>query len=96
MNHAYKVLEISEQATPAEIKKAYLKLAIKYHPDKNDNSSAAKRKMQEINIAYDILKDKELKSYYDVYKYFTSYNNIVSDISRIVERKNRNTYIDKK
>ncbi len=51
----YKVLEINENATPEEIKKAYRRLAKKYHPDLNPNDSTAAIKMTEINEAYDML-----------------------------------------
>ena len=60
----YKTLEISENASEAEIKKAYRKLARQYHPDVNKEVSA-EEKFKEINSAYEILSDKEKKRQYD-------------------------------
>ncbi len=60
----YKTLEISENASESEIKKAYRKLARKYHPDVNKDSKA-EEKFKEINAAYEILSDKEKKAQYD-------------------------------
>jgi curved DNA-binding protein len=62
----YEVLKISKSATPAEIKKAYRKLARKYHPDVNKDKDA-EDKFKEINAAYEILSDKEKKAQYDQY-----------------------------
>lgn len=60
----YKTLEINENASEAEIKKAYRKLARKYHPDVNKDKGA-EEKFKEINSAYEILSDKEKKAQYD-------------------------------
>jgi curved DNA-binding protein len=62
----YETLEISENASEAEIKKAYRKLARKYHPDVNKEASA-EEKFKEINAAYEILSDKEKKAQYDMH-----------------------------
>ncbi|MBR3979078.1 MAG: J domain-containing protein [Oscillospiraceae bacterium] len=55
----YQVLGISPGASDAEIKKAYRRLAMKYHPDRNPGDAEAARKMQEINAAYEQIKDPE-------------------------------------
>lgn len=60
----YETLEISENASEAEIKKAYRKLARQYHPDVN-KSPEAEEKFKEINAAYEVLSDKEKKAQYD-------------------------------
>ena len=61
----YEVLEISKGASDDEIKKAYRKLAKKYHPDLNPGDKEAEQKMKEVNAAYEILSDKEKKARYD-------------------------------
>ena len=61
----YEVLGVSKSADEAEIKKAYRKLAMKYHPDRNQGDSDAESKFKEASEAYSILYDKEKRSAYD-------------------------------
>lgn len=61
----YHVLGVSKDATEAEIKSAYRKLARKYHPDVNKDSKEAADKFKEISCAYDILGNKEKRQKYD-------------------------------
>jgi len=63
----YKVLEIDKNASDADIKKAYRKLARKYHPDLNPNDASAKQKFQRINEANEVLSDPEKRKKYDQY-----------------------------
>jgi DnaJ-class molecular chaperone len=60
----YKILGISKTATEAEIKKAYRKLALQYHPDRN-KSKEAEEKFKEVNKAYEVLSDPQKRQTYD-------------------------------
>ena len=61
----YEVLGVSKNASDDEIKKAYRKLAVKYHPDKNPGDKEAEAKFKEINEAHDVLSDKQKRARYD-------------------------------
>lgn len=61
----YKVLGVERSATPDEIKKAFRKLAMKYHPDKNKDNKQAEEKFKEINEAYEVLSDPKKRERYD-------------------------------
>ncbi len=61
----YEVLEVSKDATAEEIKKAYRKKAIQFHPDKNPGDKAAEEKFKEAAEAYEVLSDQNKKSRYD-------------------------------
>lgn len=61
----YDVLGISRSASSQDIKKAYLKLAKEYHPDKNSDDPDAEKKFKELSEAYDVLKDEQKKAAYD-------------------------------
>jgi DnaJ-class molecular chaperone len=61
----YQVLNVDQNATPAQIKEAYRQLAFKYHPDRNDGDPAASEKMKRINEAYAVLSNPAKKSEYD-------------------------------
>lgn len=61
----YEVLGVSKTADAKELKKAYRKLAMKYHPDKNPGNAEAEEKFKEINEAYEVLSDETKRSTYD-------------------------------
>ncbi len=63
----YKILELDKSASESEIKKAYRKLARKYHPDLNPNDVTAKKKFQQINEANEVLSHPENRKKYDKY-----------------------------
>ena len=63
----YKILGTSKSASPGEIKKAYRKLALKYHPDRNKGDKSAEAKFKEISEAYAVLSDAEKKKQYDMF-----------------------------
>ena len=63
----YKALGVDKNSSPEEIKKAFRKLAVKYHPDRNPNDKTAEDKFKEINEAYAVLSDPKKKEEYDTF-----------------------------
>ncbi len=63
----YEVLEVKRDADPDEIKKAYRKLAVKYHPDKNPGDKTAEEKFKELGEAYEAVSDPQKRAAYDQY-----------------------------
>ncbi|ENS8843418.1 DnaJ domain-containing protein, partial [Neisseria gonorrhoeae] len=63
----YATLGVARAATDDEIKKAYRKLAMKYHPDRNPDNKEAEEKFKEVQKAYETLSDKEKRAMYDQY-----------------------------
>jgi len=61
----YDILGVGKNASDEEIKRAYRKLAMKYHPDRNQNKKEAEERFKEINEAYAVLSDKEKRRQYD-------------------------------
>ncbi len=70
MKDYYKILGVSENATQEEIKQAYKRLAMKYHPDRNPGDKQAEEKFKEINEAYSVLSDPEKRKQYDQLRKF--------------------------
>ena len=61
----YEVLGVDRSASEDEIKKAYRKLAVKYHPDKNQGDQEAEEKFKEVSAAFEVLKDSDKRRKYD-------------------------------
>src|SRR5438874_6533584 len=61
----YEVLGVPRNASEADVKKAYRKLARQYHPDRNPGDKSAETKFKEIQQAYDVLSDKKQREQYD-------------------------------
>lgn len=71
MSDYYKILGVTKDSNQIQIRKAFRKLALQHHPDKNKNSEESKQKFMEIVKAYEILSDKKSRERYD--------SNIVND-----------------
>ena len=63
----YTTLGVARDASADDLKKAYRKLAMQHHPDRNPNNKAAESKFKELNEAYDVLKDDQKRAAYDRY-----------------------------
>ncbi len=63
----YEILGVAKNASESEIKKSYRKLAMKYHPDRNQGDQEAEKKFKEASAAYEVLKDSQKRAAYDQY-----------------------------
>src|SRR5262245_4925813 len=65
MKDYYDTLGVARGASPEDLKKAYRKLAMQFHPDRNPGDKKAEHRFKEINEAYDVLKDEQKRAAYD-------------------------------
>ena len=74
----YQVLGVADTATPAEIKKAYRRLAKQYHPDANPNNASAAERFKEISEAHGVLSDPEKRKHYDQMRRYGAFDRSAS------------------
>ena len=97
MKDYYQILGLNRNASEEEIKKAYRKLAVEYHPDKHKGDKAKEEKFKEISEAYDTLKDEQKKNQYDTFGFnqrgpFTNNNDFnFNDIFSSIRNKRQNS-----
>jgi curved DNA-binding protein len=87
----YKILEVPKTAAEADIKKAYRKLARKYHPDLNPTDKEAEKKFKEINEANEVLSDPEKRKKYDKYGKDWQHADEIEKMNRNQSQSKRNT-----
>jgi len=86
----YSILGVSRNATGDEIKKAYRKLAVKFHPDKNPGKKEAEEKFKQINEAYEVLSDDEKRKKYD--KYGENWNKVPEGAEQHYQQRPQGSY----
>ena len=83
MTDYYQVLGVPREATSDEIKKAYRKLAVKFHPDKNPGDPTAEKKFKDVSEAYEVLCDDKKRQIYDQYGSDPDINSLIRRIREV-------------
>ena len=79
----YEVLGVSKDASADDIKKAYRKLALKYHPDRNPGDKEAEEKFKEAAEAYDVLSDETKRRRYDQFGFSVIFSETYSEVEHL-------------
>ena len=82
----YETLGVGRSASPDEIKKAYRKLVLQYHPDRNPGSTTAEEKIREINAAYEVVGDPEKRRSYDRLRFGDEVRTETPDLGLILQQ----------
>lgn len=88
----YRVLGVSREASDDAIKKAYRKLVLEHHPDRNPNSKEAEARIREINAAYEIIGDPEARRNYDRLNWGDEFREDVVDVSVILDEMEKKLF----
>lgn len=93
MKDYYQILEVPESANIETIKSSYKRLALKYHPDKNNGSAFAEQKFKEVNAAYQTLSDPSKKSQYDLRFSYSDYTSQTTQNTYSTPRPKKKTNV---
>ena len=91
----YKILGVERSATQDEIKKAYRKLAVKYHPDKNPDDKVAEEKFKEISEAYQVIGNPDSRKKYDELGIFLPNSHFLKHLEKHIEKAEAIIYAQK-
>lgn len=88
----YRILGVSREASDDVIKKAYRKLVLEHHPDRNPNSKEAEEKIREINAAYEVIGDTEARRNYDRLNWGDDFAPDVVDVAVLLEEMEKKLF----
>ena len=87
MANYYDILGVNKSASQSEIKKAFRKKAMEYHPDRNQDNPKAEEKFKEVNEAYAVFSDEEKKQQYDMFgdrKFHQQYSSLMIYLAELI------------